>query len=44
MIGENEEFGRLFIEANNLNADEYTYKSLKFVSRSQTAIQGDKNG
>ena len=44
MIGENEEFGRLFIEANNLNADEYTYKNLKFVSRSQTAIQGDKNG
>jgi len=44
MVGENEEFGRLFIEADNLSVDEYTYKNLKFVSRGESRTQGDKNG
>jgi len=34
-IGENEQFGRLFIQAASLNADEYEYKNLKFVSRGE---------
>ena len=35
MIFENEEFGRLFIQADSLNTDGYEYKNLKFVSRSE---------
>jgi hypothetical protein len=33
MIFENEEFGRLFIPADQIDKDEYTFKHLKFVLR-----------
>jgi hypothetical protein len=32
-IFENKEFGRLFLDAADLNTEEYEYKNLKFVSR-----------
>ena len=35
MINEHEEFGRLFIQTESLNADGYEYSNLKFVSRSK---------
>jgi hypothetical protein len=33
MIFQNEEFGQLFIPADQIDIEEYTFKNVKFVSR-----------